>query len=68
MCDAVQKYAQEYAQEYGQEQYGIGVEKGQSDLIQNMLRSGMTAEEISCNAGVDLKVVKKIEKALLQTT
>ncbi len=60
MCEAFEKY--------GKEQYDDGMEKGQCKLIQNMLRNGMTAEEISLNAGVDLKVVKKIEKALLQTT
>ena len=68
MCEAVEKYAnKKYVDglEKGVEQ-GIekGIEKGieqtRNNLIQNMLRNGMTAEEISRNAGVDLDIVKSI--------
>ncbi len=54
----------EVFEKYGQELY----DEGQRELIQNMLRNGVTAIEISRTTGVDIKVVKRIEKALLQTT
>ncbi len=63
MCEAVEKYANgKYAD--GLEK---GVEQTRNNLVQNMLRNGMSSEEISRNAGVDLETVKRIEQLMLQS-
>ena len=63
MCEAVEKYANgKYAD--GLEK---GVEQTRNNLVQNMLRNGMSSEEISRNAGVDLETVKIIEQKMLQS-
>lgn len=43
----------------------MGVAKGRAEIIENMLRKGMTSEEISQMCEIDLEEVKKVEESLL---
>lgn len=57
MCKSVQDYADKVAAEAAAE--------GRAELIENMLRSGMTPEQIAEVCKIDLEEVKKVEESLL---
>ena len=43
----------------------MGIAKGRAEIIENMLRSGMTPEAIAKVCKIDLEEVKKVEESLL---